>query len=440
MRRFVLVLLIGLSWPMAGFGQSTDLAPAAAATSWSWLEQIISRHGMVVGSLAVFLSGLALNLTPCVYPMIPVTLAFFGSQSAGRLQRAAWLAFVYVVGISLNYAVLGLVAARTGKLLGSWLQHPVVLVGIATTMFGLSLGMLGVYELRVPQVITRSLGQASAGTWGAFVMGLVVGLVAAPCIGPFVLGLMLFVGRLANPAQGFWLFFVLGLGMGVPYIALGMLANQTSRLPKAGPWLVWTKKMLGLTLWAVALLIVRPLLPLWVLGLSATALLIGAGLYLGWLERSPAASAMFRGVRWSVGVSLIAGAIALMWPRPDAAASVAWQPYSQAAFERAVQDGQPVVVDVYADWCLPCVEMDHVTFRQPDVIDAMRQLTTLRIDATKDVSSEAQTFLDRYKIYGVPTVMLFQSGGHEREDLRLTGFESPERFLKRLREVVPPKE
>ena len=354
------------------------------------MGDLISHHGLGLGLVAAFLGGLALNLTPCVYPMIPVTLAFFSGQAAGSWRRTALLAACYVVGLSVSYAILGVLAARTGALLGSWLQQPAVLVGIAVVIVALSLSMFGLYDLRPPRVLTDRLGLASAGAGGAFVMGMVVGLLAAPCIGPFVLSLLLLVSQLANPVIGFLLFFVLGLGMGLPYLVLGMTANRLGRLPKAGAWLVWSKRVLGVVLLGVALHFVWPLLP----------------------------SHAWR-------------------PTPQAASSmVAWEPYSQAAFARAGRAHRPILIDVYADWCIPCVEMDHVTFHHPDVVQALAGVTTLRVDATRGVSDEAGELLERYHVYGAPTVLFFDRNGQEQEALRLSGFATPKEFLERLKRIL----
>lgn len=403
--------------------------------SADWLSGIISRYGLGLGLLATLVGGLALNLTPCVYPMIPVTLAFFTSQGAGSLKRTAVLASFYVAGLSLNYALLGLIAARTGVLFGSWLQQPAVLFGVALVIVALALSMFGLYDLRLPAALTRRLGTASTGRWGAFLMGMVVGLIAAPCIGPFVVGLLLLVSHLANPVAGFFLFFMLGLGMGLPYLVLGASAHRIGQLPRAGPWLVWSKKVLGVVLLGLALYFVKPLLPEALTGLLVVGLLVGSGIYLGWLDRTGSPGRWFVRARWCVGVGLLVMAAAVAWPRPRPGPAVAWVPYSQAAFEQAQRDGRPILIDIYADWCLPCVEMDHATFRHPSVVQALGSVTTLRVDATTEVSADGEALLDRFHVYGAPTILFFDRTGREQTTLRLMGFEGPEEFLRRLEHI-----
>jgi len=411
---------------------------SAASGPLGWLYETMSQRGVWLGLIAVFLGGMALNLTPCVYPLIPVTLAFFSNQASGSVRRTALLAGCYIVGIAASYAILGSVAAQTGALLGSWLQHPGVLIGVALVITILALSMFGLYDVRLPSRLTNRFGQGSSGLGGAVVMGLVVGIVAAPCIGPFVLGLFLFVSQLADPVKGFVIFFTLGLGMGLPYVVLALGMRRIGQLPKAGSWLVWSKKALGIVLLGLAVYLVRPLLSESLLRVTTVGLLLGAGVYLGWMERHARGAGAGRGLRWTrwtVGGALIASAALVAWPRPGAMAAVEWRPYRRAEFEQALTAQRPMVIDLYADWCLPCVEMDHVTFRHPDVVQALQSVTTLRLDATRGISAEGEELIDRYDVYGVPTVLLFDRTGRERTDLRLLGFVKPKEFLRRIAQL-----
>ncbi|MBI4354661.1 MAG: thioredoxin family protein [Candidatus Omnitrophica bacterium] len=349
------------------------------------LESLFQSHAIWVWFLAAFLSGLALNLTPCVYPMVPVTVAFFSGQGQGRTGYVVWLGIAYVAGISLMYALLGTLAAQTGALFGSWLQHPAVLMLVAALIIALALSMFGLYELQPPRWLAQRFGRATVGPLGALVMGLTVGLIAAPCIGPFLLSLLLVVSQVGNPVLGFGLLLTTGIGMGVPYIILGVMAHRVTQLPKAGKWLVWSKRALGVVLIAFSV---------YLLGIAAR-------------QRSATAGR-------------------------TAASAVAWQPYSYARLQQARQSGQPVLVDIYADWCLPCVEMDHVTFRHPDVAQRLSSVVTLRVDATGSISREAEQLFEDYNVYGVPTLLLFDAQGRERPDLRIQGFLPPKRFLERL--------
>ncbi len=423
-------------------------APPAAAQTTEWIADVLRHQAQWVWFLATFAVGLALNLTPCVYPMIPVTLAFFSGQASGRPGYTARLAVLYVLGMSITYATLGLIAARTGMLFGSWFQQPLLLIAAATLMVILALSMFGLYELRPPSWIAQRLGQASSGSVGALGMGMTVGFIATPCIGPLMLGLLVFVSELQRPLLGFFLFFTMGLGMGLPYLLLGFVANQTGRWPKAGAWLVWVKELLGVALLGLSLYFLRPLLPPAIFRSVCVVGLAAAGVYLGWLHRPPlgagsSSTGRFARIQRATGIALMLLAVAVVpWPRlstrgrASSATAITWQPYSQARLEAATQAHRPVVIDVAADWCVPCLELDRVTFHHPSVAQRLSDLVTLRVDATRDVPPDAQALFDRYEIIGVPTVLMFNAQGRERPDLRTTGFVPPKAFLAKLEQLT----
>jgi thiol:disulfide interchange protein DsbD len=292
--------------------------------------------------------------------------------------------------------------------------------------------MFGLYEIRLPRAISNRLGRAGSGHGGAFAMGLTVGLVAAPCVGPFLVGLLLLMTQLGNPVLGFFLFFVLGLGMGSPSLVLAMAARRAGQLPRAGEWLVWSKKALGFVLIGLALFFIRPLLPDGAAGWTAAALLLGAGVYLGWLEGSRSRTGRLTWFRRATGIACVLIAATVVWPRPPRGPALTWRPFSAAALEEARRAGRPAIVDAYADWCLPCVELDHVTFRHPQVVAALQGMATLRIDATSEVSDDAQELFRRHNVYGVPTVLLFNRRGEEQREVRIMGFIKPDEFLRRF--------
>src|SRR5438093_4107049 len=221
----------------------------------------IARWGYPLTFLWVALVGVALNLTPCVYPLISVTVAFFGRRTGAEGAHILRRALLYVLGICVTFSTLGVTAALTGSLFGSALQRPAVLAAIALVLVGLAGSNFGFYQLRLPSPIMQRLGRVGEGDVGAFFMGLTMGVVAAPCIGPAVLALLLFVGAQQLVALGFALFFVLGLGLGAPYLALAALAGRLRVLPRAGAWLEWVERVFGFLLLGLALYFVSPLLP-----------------------------------------------------------------------------------------------------------------------------------------------------------------------------------
>ena len=392
-------------------------------------------RGLFLQLVIVFLAGLALNLTPCVYPLIPITIGFFSAQRSTSHTRTWRLAVAYVLGMAVTYSALGVTAALTGRLFGAALQSPAVTVGVVLVMLALATSMFGLWELRVPAWATRTSGGRS-GLSGALVMGLVVGVVAAPCIGPFVLGLLTYVGQRQDPVLGFGLFFTLALGLGVPYLVLGVSTKAIERLPNSGAWMLGIRQLFGVLLVALAAYFLRPLLPPGRGTLLLAVILVLGGLYLLVVARpGHEIPAVDRLMRLASAATLVAGFA--MFPRqaPETADATGWQPYDESEAASAIASGQQVVLDFSADWCLPCKELDEKTFSDPRVASAIRGFTRYKVDLT--VSSPAtEAARARFAVAGVPTIAFF-AAGREIESARLTGFEAPEAFLARLRTVRP---
>src|SRR6185295_19012261 len=238
---------------------------------------------------------------------------FFASQT-----RAAWLSRIglpslYVLGMAVTYSVLGVVAGLSGGLIGSTLQSPWIVGALVVLFVALALGMFGLFELRLPGSITR-LGGGRRGPLGALVMGLTMGLVAAPCIGPFVVGLLAFVGASGSPLLGFWLFFVMALGMGLPNLVLGVFSGSLSSLPRSGEWLIYAKKVMGVGMLGVALYFLQPFLKDRVMGILVVAFAVISGIYVGFLEKTRLASRLFPVLKAAIGVALIVAGIWMSMP------------------------------------------------------------------------------------------------------------------------------
>jgi thiol:disulfide interchange protein DsbD len=226
------------------------------------IASLVQKRGWFFTVIIIFLGGLGLNLTPCVYPMITITVSYFGGQGGERSPRRAFSSsLIYCLGIVLTYSTLGLIAGLTHSVFGSALQSPVLLVGIGLLLIALALSMFGLYELQPPQfLVQKAAGLSSkAGYIGVFFLGSVIGIIAAPCLAPIVVALLAFVGKIGKPALGWWLFFVFGLGLGLPYILLGTFSGLLTRLPKSGKWMVWVKRVFGAALIVAAVLITAPL-------------------------------------------------------------------------------------------------------------------------------------------------------------------------------------
>ena len=381
--------------------------------------------------------GLALNLTPCVYPLISVTLGYFGSQPERRAP--IWpLAGAYVLGITFSFAVLGVTASLAGGLFGSPLQHPAVLIGLSGLLFALALASFGLYEIRPPHALVNRFGAASTGLGGALLMGLTMGLVAAPCIGPVVLGLLLYVGSERDVLKGFLLFFSMGLGMGLPYVLLASAAGSLALLPRAGEWLRWMNRFFGVLLLGMALYFVSPLLDGAFLEVLVPIFVAAAGVYLGFLEPSARALRGFTLGRKAFGTATVLIATWLALPGGAASEGIRWEPLSLGALDRAIASRRPALVEFGADWCLPCLEMERSTFVDPEVTRVAQSFTTLQADVTAS-SPANDALLERFQVVGVPTLIVYDSTGREVE--RVVGYVDGTRLsamLARAREDVPP--
>ena len=402
------------------------------------VSEMIGRRGLLLTLVVVFLWGLALNTTPCVYPIIPITIGFFANQSEGRLRRTFLLAAVYVLGMAITYSILGVVASMTKGLFGAALQKPAVLLGLAGLMVILAMSMFGVYEFRLPTFLNRFAArsaQSRGGLAGAFLTGLMMGIVAAPCIGPVVLALLIHVGTKGDPLYGFFLFFVLSLGLGFPYLILGTFSGALKSLPRSGEWMVTVRKVFGLVLLGMAIYFVMPLLGRFSVGVLG-AFLAGSSLYLIAWEARRAKPKQFGWVLRALGVGAALAAITLAVPR-RVEGHIPWQVYSQQALVGAQQQGKPVIVDAYADWCNPCKELDRITFSHPSVGRLANAFVWLKLDLTHgDSDSDAARARDHFGIRGVPTILFFDASGKERLDVRLEGFEKPEPFLRRMEQTL----
>ncbi len=434
---------------------SGEKAAVAEAVPPAEEENPFQGKGFLLTLALVFLGGLALNLTPCVYPLIPITISYFGGQAGEKKGSLLTHAIVYVLGMAVTYSVLGVIAALTGSLFGAALQNPYVLIVLAAILVGLSLSMFDLYEIRVPAFLSNFAGGARQGLFGTLFMGLTVGIVAAPCIGPFVLALLTYVGEQGNVFLGFILFFVLAIGLGIPFIFLAIFSGSLSRMPRSGAWMVWVRSIFGFVLIAMAIYFLHPLFPndlIYYLALAFT-MLVG-GVYMAWIEPTPSQGKVFPVIRNLVGVVFFILALIFtstgvqtyvdqklekLEASPGAAQTsekIQWFPYSEAMLQKAASEGKPVMIDFYADWCIPCKELDKFTFSQPEVIELSRDMIMLKVDLTKGNSPEAKALKKKYNIRGVPTLVFLTPEGRELSDLRVVGFMEKEEFLPRMKKAL----
>lgn len=395
------------------------------------ITSALESNGLFIGLLLVFLGGLALNLTPCVYPLIPITIGYFGGQSEGSTKKLFMMGLLFVVGLALTYSIIGVITALSGAIFGALLQNTYVILFIVLIFIVLSLSMFGVYEFKLPDALVAKAGGAKGGYYGAFFMGLTMGIVAAPCIGPFVLGLVTYVAAKADPFFGFLMFFVLALGLGFPYLFLAMFSGKIKNLPRAGEWMDGVKHIFGFILIGMALYFLLPLLPKEISGYVLPVFMIITAIYLLFIEKLANNIIGFR--LFKIAFSIILIGVAVYSLMPGSENSINWKKYSDNSLNATVEGKRGTIIDFYADWCIPCKELDALTFSDPAVITEAENFETYKADMTKSLAPEVELLRNKFKIVGVPTVLILDSKGNEVE--RITGFLPPDEFLKILTSV-----
>ena len=388
--------------------------------------------------MGVFLGGLALNLTPCVYPLIPITVSYFGGRGRDKAGLLAVHSLFFLLGLAVTNSTLGVVVALTGGLLGSVLQHPAVLVAIATILVALALSFFGLWELRLPGFLTQAASRSYGGYGGSLFMGLTLGVVAAPCIGPFLIGLLTYVASTGNPYLGFMLFFTLSLGLGIPLATLAFFSGKLDRLPRSGEWMIWVRKLLGWVLVAMAAYFIKPLFSSHLAGIILlSAVILAAGVHLGFIERTTGTSRVFGLMKKGVGIGAFALAAYMVTPLLTTGPGVAWQPYSEQVLENAAMMGKPVIIDFYADWCAPCLELEQITFHDSEVVkQAEANFVMIKIDLTRKGDPINEHLLRLYDVRGVPTVVFLDRNGREHPELRLVRYMPPVEFLEMMVEIT----
>ena len=421
-------------------------AAAVRADALTDLEQpftaALQQGSLGYALLLVFAAGLATSLTPCVYPMIAITVSVFGARESKSRTEAALLSSVFVLGIAALFTPLGLFAATTGGVFGAALANPVVLVGLALLFLALSASMFGAFDIDLPSSLKNRLATVGGvGYKGAFFIGLCSALIAAPCTGPVLGFLLTWVGTTGNVAFGALALFVYALGLGLLFWVVGTFSVS---LPKSGQWLEWVKSVFGIVMVVAALYYLRDLIP----GLmdlprrTSEFLLLGAGLLVAGLAigavhlsfHDPRGSAR---ARKALGVSLsvvgLAALVGYTQVLPEGA-HIAWGEDYQAALQLAKSEQKPLLVDFGASWCGACKELEQKTFSDPRVVREGGRFVPVRVDLSpgKD-TKEKREILASYAQRGLPLVVLHKPSGEVAS--RVTSFVEPEQFLELMRAV-----
>ena len=406
-------------------------------------------EGIIPLLLMVFGAGFLVSLTPCVLPMVPITIGIIGGTAAGSRAKAMSLSATYVLGLAVVYTALGLFAAVTGSIFGAWMQSPWVVGAVAAFFVAMGFSMFGFFEVGVPSSVATKLNdKGGAGYGGAFVVGAVGAIVAGPCSGPVIASLMVLIGQQGELLLGAVLMLAFSLGMGMIFLVAGAFSGAVMR---PGAWMETVKKGFGVLMWLGAIYFVSAHIgEVWTA--LATGLVLVVTANFAWPEEYD--EGVLKGSKKTyailgntVGIYLL---VALMMQKGfivpplsigggGVAAEgphVVWAEDHDASLALAAEQGKPVIIDFTADWCAACKELEHFTYTDAEVIALSERFVPVMVDATDKKDPVANALLEKYEVKGLPTVLFLHPDGSVRKELTLTGFEPPDKFLPRMQAAL----
>jgi thiol:disulfide interchange protein DsbD len=406
-----------IAFPTLSFAAVALLPTLAHAAGDTGATDVLA-DGMLWAFLAAFGWGFLTSLTPCVYPMIPIIVAVFGARDEAITRRkAVMLATLFVLGICTLYTALGVGFAMLGKSSNELLANPWVIVPVAAVLLALAASMFGAFELRLPYGLQQKLNKVGGkGYGGAFALGLVLGIIAAPCTGAFAAGIIAYIASTQDVALGGSLMFTYAIGMGVLFWALAVFAVS---LPKSGRWMESVKSIGGIVLVVMAGYFLIPIVPaLGELGdpsvkfLAAAMLVAAIGVAIGAVHLSFHGGAGEK-LRKAAGTVLVVAGVfgGLNWYlTPDN--EIEWRHDEAAAYAEAKETGKHVMIDFGATWCVPCKEIEKIVGDDSLYADITGSFVPLKIDVT-DQDEEDERMQEKYGAPVLPAVIFLDADGNE---------------------------
>ena len=425
-------------------------ADAGATKESAKFTTIMEKYGLGLAIVFSFWWGLLANIgSACIYPMVPITIGYFASQAETRGKAyTVLLAWMFVLGIATLYAPLGVLSALAGKDVGALLGNPFFIGPFVAFLVAMALSMFGLYEIRLPTFLMSkfSSGGRKTGIIGTFLMGMILGFVAAPCVGPFAGSILAFVATTGNIFIGLASLFFFSLGLGIPYLVLAIFAGTLAGLPKAGEWIERIKQFAGLIILLVAVYFLNFVIPRDISLLLAGMLVVFMGVFLvtlAWREAST--PAIFgRGIGILIGVCgiilFVFGLLGLTGlheklpiSKPESIkASIKWVTSFEEGMRLAKEQGKPVFIDFFADWCLPCKEMESTTWKDEQVIKESERFVAIKMDSSKEDSQGSRLKIEKFKSYYIPFVAFYDSQGNYLENRSIEGYANADKMLKVL--------
>ena len=411
-------------------------APPGSTGDEGSLARALSGGQVWLAFLLVFAGGILTSLTPCVYPLIPITVSVFGANESAGFFKSFLLSVIYVIGIVVTYSILGVAVASTGAVFGQIMANPWVVGFISVILVTLGLSMFGVFEIRLPYSVQNRLNTVGgAGFAGAFAMGTVAGVIAAPCTGPALAVVLTYIATTGSLFLGFWLMFTYALGMGLLFIGIGTFSGLLSALPRSGGWMYVLENIFGIAIITMALYFLKDVFPvlqsflqnsLPFFGIAGGLVLVG--LWLGKLTQR------FSGIPGRVKAQKACGLLvavlgAYMFVggiQQPAGPHLDWVYDETEGFEIAKREDKLVMLDFYASWCAACKELDHLTYSDPAVAARLADYVNVKLDFTR-TSETTKALTEKYKIPGLPVVIFLDA--NEIVLKRFTGFVDAEEML-----------
>ena len=430
------------------------------------------KGGSIWTILGLFFGfGLLLSLTPCIFPMIPILSSIIVSQSGeGKAKMSAgrglFLSAIYVFSMAIAYTIAGVFAGLFGANIQTALQNPWVLSAFALVFVALALSMFGYYEIQLPQALQSKLtktsdsAQSKGGLAGVAVMGFLSALIVGPCVAPALAGALVYIGQTGDALLGGAALFVMSLGMGVPLLIVGAGAGKF--MPKPGGWMTLVSQIFGVVMLGIAIWMLERIIPASVTLFLWGLLFAGSAIYMGALEPFKAGIRneaklikLLAVVMLVIGILEIVGAFSGAKNPLDPlepfkaqrgasggsagvgiAAPVFRVIHSAAELDKAIAaSDKPVMLDFSAKWCSACKELEHITFKDPQVVALLRNFTLLRADVT-DNSPEEKALLKRFNLFGPPAMIFYDRNGNEIRPLKTIGYKPPESFIPILKKAL----
>jgi len=446
---FSLEITIGGASAASADAPTASQASAAPAGTDKFSQ--VREKGLFWLVLFVFGAGFLVSLTPCVLPMIPITIGIIGARASGSRLKAFSLSLTYVAGLALVYTALGATAGITGGLFGAWMQNVWVVGTVGFFFAAMGLAMFGLFDVAMPSGVTTKLNQmGGTGYGGAFVVGMVGAIVAGPCSGPVIAALMVLVGSEGEILLGVFLMLAFSLGMGVLFVAAGLFSSV---LLRPGAWMESVKRIFGVIMLLGAIYFVHAHLSDSVTALLTALVLLSTAVF-GWPSdesegpKISRAHKLYGVVAGIVGAWLLVGLMAtsgfilppLQLSGGGGAVAegphIEWLNDEAAAVAQAKAENKPLVIDFTAEWCAACQELEHITYQDPTVIERSKSFVPVMFDATKSNDPAVEAMLEKYEVSGLPTVVFVLPDGTAMDDLKITGFVGPEDFLSHMDEAL----